>query len=478
MDIDAAKGIRPNTERMTKQAAREKLNACHKLRDIVGEVNELPPFYFEFGKYTVLFLARNSYGASSQYGAYPTQKSLSQVYSDMYGEVNGFELTSTTGKRAKKALHGVVRRNFVDFNLESLHELFAQVGGNGNKSLPRLCEQPGIRLKKDEMMIGNSSSRLLGDFSGSKSLPRLCEQLGIRLKKNEMMLGNSSRFLGDLSESASRHGEHLPRPAENTKQKGGRLMVHTNRQYTTEDTTCMYQLWERFMSGVTSDEKDSRYRKVGRLWVYKARYGMDDTQDRVVRSNEINSFAFPAEGDGRYNQCWTNVGPEEHNPKEHKHRFEPKMIYELKMKTCPKNTKKDSHTKNHKRQIHRFEPKMIYELEMKTRPKKIKKDEYIKEQPRVVSDQCDIRPLSDTRERMVRNYETSSSVLSARKQIYRSEPKMIYELERKTHPKKTKKDDCTKDCREQPRVICDRCDIKPGYDTQEEMVRADEANRN
>ena len=120
---------------------------------------------------------------------------------------------------------------------------------------------------------------------------------------------------------------------------------------------------------------------------------------------------------------------------------------------------------------------MNYELEMKTRPKKIKKDEYIKEQPRVVSDQCDIRPLSNTRERMVRNYETNSSILSARKQIYRSEPKMTYELGKKTHPKKTKKDDCIEDCKKQPRVICDRGDIQPGYDAQEEMVRADETNR-
>ena len=190
-----------------------------------------------------------------------------------------------------------------------------------------------------------------------------------------------------------------------------------------------------------------------------------DTQDRMVSINEINSFTFPAKGDGRYNQCWTNVGPEEHNhekssnsfiilAKEHKYRFEPTMIYELEMKTWPKKTKKNSHTKDYKeqprvisnqwdiqplcdtqermihiyetnsstlstkKQIHRFEPKMIYELEMKTRPKKIKKDDYIKEQPRVISDQCDIRPLSDTQERMVRIYETNSSILSARKQIY------------------------------------------------------------
>ena len=42
MNIDTAKGIRLNTEKMIKQAVREKPNACYKLRDIVGEVNELP----------------------------------------------------------------------------------------------------------------------------------------------------------------------------------------------------------------------------------------------------------------------------------------------------------------------------------------------------------------------------------------------------------------------------------------------------
>ena len=154
----------------------------------------------------------------------------------------------------------------------------------------------------------------------------------------------------------------------------------------------------------------------------------------------------------------TNVGPEEHNreklsnsftflAKEYKYRFEPKTIYELEMKTCPKKTKKDSHIKD------------------------------CKEQPRVISDQCDIQPLCDTQERMVRIYETNSSTLSAKKQIYRSEPKMIHELEMKTRPKEIKKDDYIKDCEEHPRVICDQCDIQPLCDTQERMIRADETNR-
>ena len=77
---------------------------------------------------------------------------------------------------------------------------------------------------------------------------------------------------------------------------------------------------------------------------------------------------------------------------------------------------------------------------------------------------------------MVSIHETNSSTLSAKKQVDRSEPKMIHELEMKTRPKEIKKDDYTKDCEEQPRVICDQCDLQPGCDTQERMVRADETN--
>ena len=117
---------------------------------------------------------------------------------------------------------------------------------------------------------------------------------------------------------------------------------------------------------------------------------------------------------------------------------------------------------------------------MKTRPEKTKKDSYIKdckEQPREICDQCDIQPLCDTQERMVRIYETNSFTLPAKEQIYRFEPKTIYELEMKTRPKKIKKDGYIKDCKEQPRVICDQCDIQPLCDTQERMVRTHETNR-
>merc|ERR1711903_90176 len=55
----------------------------------------------------------------------------------------------------------------------------------------------------------------------------------------------------------------------------------------------------------------------------------------------------------------------------------------------------------------------------------------------------------------------------------RFEPKKICELQQKTRPKKAKKYSYTKDCKEQPREICDQCEkksIQPVCDMQERLV--------
>merc|ERR1711925_59185 len=52
------------------------------------------------------------------------------------------------------------------------------------------------------------------------------------------------------------------------------------------------------------------------------------------------------------------------------------------------------------------------------------------------------------------------------------EPKKICELEMKTRPKKAKKYSYTKDCKEQPREICDQCEkksLRPVCDMQERL---------
>ena len=47
-----------------------------------------------------------------------------------------------------------------------------------------------------------------------------------------------------------------------------------------------------------------------------------------------------------------------------------------------------------------------------------------------------------------------------KEQTYRFEPKKIYKLEMRTRPKKTKKDSYIKDCKEQPREICNQWNIQ------------------
>merc|ERR1712115_321239 len=73
---------------------------------------------------------------------------------------------------------------------------------------------------------------------------------------------------------------------------------------------------------------------------------------------------------------------------------------------------------------------------------------------------------------------SNSFTLPAKEQIYCFEPKKIHELEMKTHPKKTKKYSYIKDCKKQPREICDQGDIQPLCDTQERMVRTHEPAEN
>ena len=113
-----------------------------------------------------------------------------------------------------------------------------------------------------------------------------------------------------------------------------------------------------------------------------------NTQKRMICKYETNRRWGNNKTSGSWNQCWT-LGPNGCN--------------------CEKFP--NSFSLPAKKQIHCFEPKKIYELEMKTCPKKTKTDSYIKdckEQPREICSQCDIQPLCNTKERMVRAYKTNS----------------------------------------------------------------------
>jgi len=313
--IDAADGVMLNTERVIKQAVQEQLaitvcinkidrlilelklppqDAYYKLRHIVEEVNGLLSLYSESETVqTISPLLGNVCFASSQYSICFTLKSFAALYADTYGDININEFSrrlwgdmyfnSKTRKFTRKPPHGSAQRSFVEFILEPLYKMLAQVVGDVDTCLPMLCEQLGIKLTKEESKM---NIRPL--------LKLIC-----------------SRFLGDFTGFTEMCKDHIPSPVANAKSKvdqiysgtteteryddmvrcdqDGRLMVHTTKQYPTEDTTSFHILG-RVMSGTLHagqevrllgenytvfDEEDSRTLRVGRLWIYEARYKVE-----------------------------------------------------------------------------------------------------------------------------------------------------------------------------------------------------------
>ena len=301
--IDAAEGVMLNTERVIKQAVQERLavticinkidrlilelklppqDAFYKLRHIVEECNGLLSLYSDTDTHTKLSpVEGNVCFASSQYGVCFSLLSFSQLYADTYGGINPAQFAarlwgdvyynSKTRKFSSKAPHGSAQRSFVEFILEPLYKIFGQIVGEVDTCLPMLCDQLGIRLTKEET----------------------------KLNVRPLLRIVCSRFLGSFTGFVSMCEQHVPSPVDNAKQKvsqiysgtseteryedmvlcdqDGRLMVHTTKQYPSEDTTCFHVLG-RVMSGTIHagqeirllgenytvfDEEDSRDVRVG-----------------------------------------------------------------------------------------------------------------------------------------------------------------------------------------------------------------------
>ena len=56
---------------------------------------------------------------------------------------------SKTRKFTKKPPHGSAQRSFIEFILEPMYKIFAQIVGDVDVSLPMLCDELGIRLTKE-----------------------------------------------------------------------------------------------------------------------------------------------------------------------------------------------------------------------------------------------------------------------------------------------------------------------------------------
>ncbi|KDR08844.1 116 kDa U5 small nuclear ribonucleoprotein component [Zootermopsis nevadensis] len=313
--VDAAEGVMLNTERLLKHAVQEKLaitvcinkidrlmlelklppqDAYYKLRHIVEEINGLLSLYSdEENPKIVSPILGNVCFASSQYAVCFTLKSFANIYAQTYDGININEFSrrlwgdiyfnSKTRKFTKKSPHGSAQRSFVEFILEPLYKIFAQVVGDVDTTLPAVLDELGIKLTKEEMKIN------------IRPLLRLI----------------CNKFLGDFSGFVDMCVQHIPSPVDNARLKvqhiytgpldtdlaehmcscnpDGHLMVYSTKMYPTEDCT-FFQVLARVMSGTLhagqevrvlgenytlADEEDSRILTVGRLWIYEARYKVE-----------------------------------------------------------------------------------------------------------------------------------------------------------------------------------------------------------
>lgn len=79
-------------------------------------------------------------------------------------------------KFTKKAPHNSAQRSFVEFILEPLYKVFAQVVGDVDSTLPNVLEELGIKLTKNEMKLNIRPllrlvcNKFLGDFNGNYHL--------------------------------------------------------------------------------------------------------------------------------------------------------------------------------------------------------------------------------------------------------------------------------------------------------------------
>nr|CAD7441460.1 unnamed protein product [Timema bartmani] len=288
--VDAAEGVMLNTERLLKHAVQEKL----AITICINKIDRLM---------VVSPILGNVCFASSMYAVCFTLKSFANIYAQTYPGINIKEFSrrlwgdiyfnSKTRKFTKKPPHGTAQRSFVEFILEPLYKVFAQVVGDVDTTLPSVLEELGIRLSKEEMKLN------------IRPLLRLV----------------CTKFLGDFNGFVEMCVEHIPSPVDNAKLKvehiytgpldsvlaedmctcnpDGRLMVHSTKMYPTEDCT-FFQVLARVMSGTLSagqevrvlgenytlsDEEDSRILTVGRLWIYEARYKVEVT--RVPAGNWV-----------------------------------------------------------------------------------------------------------------------------------------------------------------------------------------------
>ncbi|KAK2516670.1 Eftud2 [Columba livia] len=320
--IDAAEGVMLNTERLIKHAVQERLavtvcinkidrlilelklpptDAYYKLRHIVDEVNGLISMYSTDENLVLSPLLGNVCFSSSQYSICFTLGSFAKIYADTYGEdypETFYTLTSRfptffCRKFTKKAPTSSSQRSFVEFILEPLYKILAQVVGDVDTTLPRTLDELGIHLTKEELKLNIRPllrlvcKKFFGEFTGFVDM---CVQhipspkVGAKTKIEHTYTGGVDSDLGEAMSECDPDGP---------------LMCHTTKMYSTDDGV-QFHAFGRVLSGTIhagqpvkvlgenytlEDEEDSQICTVGRLWISVARYHIE--VNRVPAGNWV-----------------------------------------------------------------------------------------------------------------------------------------------------------------------------------------------
>jgi len=324
--IDAAEGVTMNVERALKHAVEEQIkvticinkvdrlvlelklppaDAYYKLRHIIDEVNSLLSIYSEGTDDIIISpLLGNVCFASSQYRFCFTLQSFAKLYCDTYGgNVNYIDFAKRlwgdiyfnqkTRKFTKKAPLNTSPKSFVEFVLEPLYKLFAQVVGDVDTTLAKVLEELGVNLSKTELKMNIRPlmrlvfARFFGEFTGFVDM--IVRHVPSPLAAAEIKVNHT--YTG-------------PKDSEITDSMlfcdpEGILMVHTSKLYATEDGV-QFHAFGRVMGGTLhagqqvkvlgegytiDDEEDSRISLVGRLWINEARYKVE--VNRVPAGNWV-----------------------------------------------------------------------------------------------------------------------------------------------------------------------------------------------
>ncbi|XP_007535801.1 116 kDa U5 small nuclear ribonucleoprotein component isoform X2 [Erinaceus europaeus] len=322
--IDAAEGVMLNTERLIKHAVQERLavtvcinkidrlilelklpptDAYYKLRHIVDEVNGLISMYSTDENLILSPLLGNVCFSSSQYSICFTLRSFAKIYADTFGDINYQEFAKRlwgdiyfnpkTRKFTKKAPTSSSQRSFVEFILEPLYKILAQVVGDVDTSLPRTLDELGIHLTKEELKLNIRPllrlvcKKFFGEFTGFVDM---CVQhipspkVGAKSKIEHTYTGGVDSDLGEAMSDCDPDGP---------------LMCHTTKMYSTDDGV-QFHAFGRVLSGTIhagqpvkvlgenytlEDEEDSQICTVGRLWISVARYHIE--VNRVPAGNWV-----------------------------------------------------------------------------------------------------------------------------------------------------------------------------------------------